>query len=114
VGSAGWVRSRFLGVSKKTWMRSSINPSVRAVTVVGTMTAICIAGAQAILFGRAFETGVAGCAGLPRLSGCHCEQQYISFARPVTISEKRHQVLDKMKGKALKETGTKAIKLDLG
>jgi hypothetical protein len=47
-GTAWGSRARASGVSKKTRMRSSMKQSVRAVTEVGTPTAMGRAGARGI------------------------------------------------------------------
>jgi hypothetical protein len=71
-------------------MRSSIKQSVRAVTDVGTRTAVGQARASGMSSGNSRGAGVSGCAGLLSLAGSQDGQSGISFARSVTILENAH------------------------
>ena len=91
-GTEWGSREIFLSVSRKVVIRSSMNPSVRAVPATGTRTAVSQALAIGTSAGSGVGIGVTGWAGLRRVSAFHSLQSDISFARSVTISEKRHQV----------------------
>jgi hypothetical protein len=81
-----------LRVERVTVIRLSVNPSVRAVLPTGTRTAVSHAVPIGTSLGSMIGMGVTGWAGLGRTSESHSSHSEISFARLVTISEKRHQV----------------------
>ena len=91
-GTACVCRTKLDGLSRKTLMRSSMNPSTIPPSVTGTSTAIGVAWASGICSGSLLGLGTWAWAGLKIMSGSQSTHLVSSFARSVTSSENMHHV----------------------
>ena len=83
--------TRFVGVSRKTLIKSSMNPSTLPELLAGPNTDMGRAGATGTDMGRRTGSGARGWDGLNTTAGFQARQFPSSFAESVTSSENRQK-----------------------